>query len=152
MGITTAAEADVYDNVKNTRVRFSAFLKYRLLTKDPLQQAMEFPTQKPAEVVPSGARINAGQHRFLHGTMSTPLPDAKTREPTPRAVPAVGRKPRGCDVDILPEPMADIPNSSTTQPCQFGLSRSPFIRRTIPLFYPPRLAQTLSHYQRAIYT
>ncbi|OXG13046.1 transcriptional adapter 2-alpha [Cryptococcus neoformans Tu259-1] len=74
MGITTAAEADVYDNVKNTR-------------------AMEFPTQKPAEVLPSGARINAGQHRFLHGTMSTPLPDAKTREPTPRAVPAVGRKP-----------------------------------------------------------
>lgn len=37
MGITTAAEADVYDNVKNTRVSSSPTLfssKYSLLTKD----------------------------------------------------------------------------------------------------------------------
>lgn len=37
MGITTAAEADVYDNVKNTRVSFSPtrlFRKYSLVTKD----------------------------------------------------------------------------------------------------------------------
>ncbi|ODN97399.1 transcriptional adapter 2-alpha [Cryptococcus wingfieldii CBS 7118] len=74
MGITTAAEADAYDNVKLTR-------------------AMDYPPQKIGDVLPTGARANAGQHRYLHGATSTPPPDIKTRDVTPRALPVVGRKP-----------------------------------------------------------
>ncbi|WVN85796.1 uncharacterized protein L203_100947 [Cryptococcus depauperatus CBS 7841] len=73
MGVTTAAEAEVYDNVKLTR-------------------AMDGSLSKSSETLSTGARINAGQHRFLHGAMGTPPPE-KNREHTPRAPPAAGRKP-----------------------------------------------------------
>ncbi|WWC97054.1 hypothetical protein V866_003931 [Kwoniella sp. B9012] len=79
MGITTNAEAEAYDNAKAARAGYR-----------PLVQR-----DRP-EVTVSGARINAGQHRFLHGGMGTPPPglDPKSREPTPRALPmSVGRKP-----------------------------------------------------------
>nr|XP_019050277.1 transcriptional adapter 2-alpha [Kwoniella bestiolae CBS 10118]OCF29207.1 transcriptional adapter 2-alpha [Kwoniella bestiolae CBS 10118] len=79
MGITTNAEAEAYDNAKAARAGYR-----------PLVQR-----DRP-EVTVSGARINAGQHRFLHGGMGTPPPggDPKSREPTPRVIPtSVGRKP-----------------------------------------------------------
>ncbi|KAK8861484.1 hypothetical protein IAR55_002305 [Kwoniella newhampshirensis] len=79
MGITTGAEAEAYDNAKAARAGYR-----------PLVQR-----DRP-EVLPTGARINAGQHRFLHGGTGTPPPgiDPKSREPTPRLpVAHVGRKP-----------------------------------------------------------
>ncbi|EIW68866.1 hypothetical protein TREMEDRAFT_31549 [Tremella mesenterica DSM 1558] len=51
MGITTALEAEAYDSAKAARAG------YRPLA--PRQDVLSLPT---------GARINAGQHRFLHGT------------------------------------------------------------------------------------
>ncbi|WWC60212.1 uncharacterized protein I303_102778 [Kwoniella dejecticola CBS 10117] len=78
MGITTNAEAEAYDIAKAARAGYR-----------PIVQR-----DRP-DIPVSGARINAGQHRFLHGGMGTPPPgDPKSREPTPRVVPInVGRKP-----------------------------------------------------------
>nr|XP_019012163.1 transcriptional adapter 2-alpha [Kwoniella pini CBS 10737]OCF50944.1 transcriptional adapter 2-alpha [Kwoniella pini CBS 10737] len=78
MGITTNAEAEAYDAAKAARAGYR-----------PLVQR-----DRP-DIPVSGARVNAGQHRFLHGGMGTPPPgDPKSREPTPRVIPMnVGRKP-----------------------------------------------------------
>ncbi|WVR03914.1 hypothetical protein IAU60_000913 [Kwoniella sp. DSM 27419] len=80
MGITTNAEAEVYDNAKAARAGYRPIIQ----------------RDRP-EILPMGARINAGQHRFLHGNPATPPPggqDPKSREQTPRVVPAhIGRKP-----------------------------------------------------------
>lgn len=65
MGITTAAEADVYDNVKNTRVRFSAFLKYRLLTKNSINRPWNSPhksQQKSYRLVRESTPVNTGSY------------------------------------------------------------------------------------------
>lgn len=65
MGITTAAEADVYDNVKNTRVRFSAFQKYRLLTKDSFNRPWNSPhksQQKSYRPVRESTPVNTGSY------------------------------------------------------------------------------------------
>ncbi|KAK1927453.1 hypothetical protein DB88DRAFT_32495 [Papiliotrema laurentii] len=82
MGITTAAEAEVYDNAKAARAGYRP-----LPARD-----------RVAEVLPTGARVNAGQHRFLHGVAGTPPPGVAskgdTREPTPRLPGFGGRKPR----------------------------------------------------------
>ncbi|RSH94558.1 Transcriptional adapter ada2 [Saitozyma podzolica] len=77
MGITTGAEAEAYDNAKAMRAG------YRIA---PVQR------DRQPEVL-TGARVNAGQHRFLHGAVSTPPPDKASREPTPRALGHGGRKP-----------------------------------------------------------
>ncbi|WWC87792.1 uncharacterized protein L201_002684 [Kwoniella dendrophila CBS 6074] len=79
MGITTNAEAEAYDNAKAARAGYRPIV------------------QRDRPDIPiTGARINAGQHRFLHGGMGTPPPgqDPKSREPTPKVIPInVGRKP-----------------------------------------------------------
>ncbi|ORX33626.1 hypothetical protein BD324DRAFT_653928 [Kockovaella imperatae] len=81
MGITTGAEAEAYDAAKVARAGYR-----------PLNST------RP-EVMPTGARANAGQHRFLHGAAyGTPPPvDAKkhmdSREPTPRIPLIASRKP-----------------------------------------------------------
>lgn len=53
--------------------------------------------ERLTDVLPSGARVNAGQHRFLHGTVGTPpsgiTSKGDSREPTPR-IPAASRRPR----------------------------------------------------------
>ncbi|WRT65609.1 uncharacterized protein IL334_002554 [Kwoniella shivajii] len=81
MGITTNAEAEAYDNAKAARAGYR-----------PIVQR-----DRPDIPIPiTGARVNAGQHRFLHGGLGTPPPgqDPKSREPTPRVAPmSIGRKP-----------------------------------------------------------
>ncbi|WVQ94642.1 hypothetical protein IAU59_001722 [Kwoniella sp. CBS 9459] len=76
MGITTCAEAEAYDNAKAARAGYR-----------PIVQR-----DRP-EIPITGGRVNAGQHRFLHGGLGTPPPgaggpDPKSREPTPRVVPS----------------------------------------------------------------
>jgi transcriptional adapter 2-alpha len=47
------------------------------------------------DVLPTGARANAGQHRFLHGVSGTPTSKhGDSREVTPRLPGQPGRKPR----------------------------------------------------------
>lgn len=79
VGITTAAEAEHYETVKAARAGYR-----------PVQ------SREQTEVVRSGARINAGQHRFLHGTPppGAKLDDRGSRDPTPRVPGHGGRKPR----------------------------------------------------------
>ncbi|WVF66973.1 hypothetical protein IAT40_001716 [Kwoniella sp. CBS 6097] len=75
MGITTCAEAEAYDNAKAARAGYR-----------PVVQR-----DRP-EIPLTGGRVNAGQHRFLHGGLgATPPPggpDPKSREPTPRVISA----------------------------------------------------------------
>jgi transcriptional adapter 2-alpha len=78
VGVTTAAEAEHYETAKAARAGYR-----------PVQ------SREQIEVIRSGARINAGQHRFLHGT---PPPGSKpddrgSRDPTPRVPGHGGRKP-----------------------------------------------------------
>ncbi|ORY23443.1 hypothetical protein BCR39DRAFT_549321 [Naematelia encephala] len=79
MGITTGPEAEAYDNAKATRAGYR-----------PVQ------ARDRVDVLPTGARINAGQHRFLHGT---PPPgadsrkNADSRDATPRIAGHGARKP-----------------------------------------------------------
>lgn len=78
-GITTAAEAETYEAAKAARAGYRPVL-----------------SREPTEIMRTGARVNAGQHRFLHGT---PPPgaaghgDRGSRDPTPRAPGHTGRKP-----------------------------------------------------------
>ena len=74
MGITTGAEAEAYEQAKAARAGFRP-----LPARD-----------RAAESVPSGARVNAGQHRFLHGT---PPPGHNPQKEVPRAPGHGGRKP-----------------------------------------------------------
>ncbi|KAI9632507.1 uncharacterized protein MKK02DRAFT_20124, partial [Dioszegia hungarica] len=69
MGITTAAEAEVYDQAKITRAGYK-----------PIGLA----PRERVEAIISGARTNAGQNRFLHGT---PPPHDKSGRDTPKVAP-----------------------------------------------------------------
>lgn len=74
-GITTAQEAEAYETAKAARAGYRPVL-----------------SREPTEIIRTGARVNQGQHRFLHGT---PPPDSRgpSRDPTPRVPGHGGRKP-----------------------------------------------------------
>jgi hypothetical protein len=91
MGITTAAEAESYETIKAARVGNDSRPNYMTLTSHQAgYRAM--PPRERLDVIPSGARINAGQNRHLQGVYGTPPPgsDPKrvgdSREPTPRVL------------------------------------------------------------------
>lgn len=79
MGITTGLEAEAYDSAKAARAGYRPLLPR-------------------AEVLPTGARINAGQHRYLHGTPPPGVDAIKrhpldgSKEPPSRLPPAGVRK------------------------------------------------------------
>ncbi|KAL7419684.1 Transcriptional adapter ada2 [Cryptotrichosporon argae] len=79
VGITTAAEAEAYDIARAARAGFRPLL----------------PRDQP-DIMRSGSRVNAGQHRFLHGVATPPAGDSRqpSRDATPRLpTHAAGRKP-----------------------------------------------------------
>lgn len=78
VGITTGAEAEHYETVKAARAGYRPVI-----------------SREQSEVIRTGARVNAGQHRFLHGT---PPPGADSRgvsrdPPVQRVLGHGGRKP-----------------------------------------------------------
>jgi transcriptional adapter 2-alpha len=93
MGITTGAEAEAYEAAKVTRVSSYVWTRCPTLNSQLGYRTAPAQRERQPEVV-TGARVNAGQHRFLHGAVSTPPPDKNSREPTPRAPVHPGRKPR----------------------------------------------------------
>lgn len=98
MGITTGPEAEAYDNAKAARVSSQTPADITLTGRQAGYRPL--PPRDRDAVITSGARINAGQHRFLHGGAGTPPPgmDGKrhgdSREHTPRPQGTASRKPR----------------------------------------------------------
>ncbi|KAK4687393.1 transcriptional adapter 2-alpha, partial [Tremellales sp. Uapishka_1] len=81
MGITAGPEAEAYDNAKAQRAGYRPMLPRERVDSVPL----------PMGDRSTHGRINAGQHRFLHGT--PPPSNFASREPTPRIPGHGGRKP-----------------------------------------------------------
>jgi len=96
MGVTTAQEADAYETAKAARVS----LRYTFNMAQLIMQAGYRPLIPRMDVLPTGARANAGQHRFLHGTGTPTSKHGDSREVTPRLPGQPGRKPR----TLLPMP------------------------------------------------
>ncbi|OCF34076.1 transcriptional adapter 2-alpha [Kwoniella heveanensis CBS 569] len=131
MGITTCAEAEAYDNAKAARAGYR-----------PIVQR-----DRP-EIPITGGRVNAGQHRFLHGGFGTPPPggpDPKSREATPRVVPAAathvgaaaggGRKPpaplnlaNAASLDLLSKEEQSLCSSLRVLPKPYLLIKEMYIR------------------------
>ena len=90
MGVTTAQEADAYETAKAARVSLLCkVVKTKLILKAGYR-----PLIPRMDVLPTGARANAGQHRFLHGTGTPTSKHGDSREVTPRLPGQPGRKPR----------------------------------------------------------
>jgi hypothetical protein len=90
MGVTTAQEAEAYETAKAARVSCHRTTVIPVLTI----QAGYRPLIPRMDVLPTGARANAGQHRFLHGTGTPTSKHGDSREVTPRIPGQPGRKPR----------------------------------------------------------
>ena len=73
MGITTGPEAEAYDNAKAARVSSTVAVVVNHLYGVQAGYRPLPPRDRP-EMITSGARVNAGQHRFLHNGFGTPPP------------------------------------------------------------------------------
>lgn len=90
MGVTTAQEAEAYETAKAARVSpLSSVIRSKLMI-----QAGYRPLIPRMDILPTGARANAGQHRFLHGSGTPTSKHGDSREATPRLPGQPGRKPR----------------------------------------------------------
>lgn len=114
VGVTTAFEAEAYDQQKATRVRPCEIL----LTQAGYRPLL--PRDRPEPVV-SGARVNAGQHRFLHGIAGTPPPPGAKIGHEPIARPSqsnrrIGMSPHSCPLTQPPRSISPMPPRSTSYP------------------------------------
>jgi hypothetical protein len=100
----------------------------------------------------TGARVNAGQHRFLHGAVSTPPPDKASREPTPRAPGHGGRKPRELTSGRAWSVVRLMYRSNPAQPRQLGFARSTVFRGTATVLDTPCPAKTVPHDQGDVHS
>lgn len=113
MGITTAAEADVYDNVKNTRVSSSPILffpKHSLLTTDffnrpwnspPRSQQKSYRRARGSTPVSTDSYTVTWLHLFQIQKLESPRPEPSLQ---------LDANLVGLMCDIQLETIADVPN------------------------------------------
>jgi transcriptional adapter 2-alpha len=115
VGITTGYEAESYDTVKAARAGFRPVV-----------------SREQTDPIRTGARINAGQNRFLHGT--PPLTDSRgvSRDPPP-ARPRAPTKPKDLrsaeGIELLTPEEAVVASHTHVEPKKFQQVKAAMIIR-----------------------